>query len=125
MAMFADAMSNFDLHMRNINTNSIIYYEIINGHRINCQKRSFLTDINGRPILTEITNYSQASCFLDSFWHSILRTSTLTWVLDRSLSHSHFASRRASVLYHAFANQNVLLLINFFKVFRGLHDPME
>ena len=38
MAMFADAMSYFDLHMRNININGIIYYETINGLRINCQK---------------------------------------------------------------------------------------
>ena len=70
-------------------------------------------DINGRPIFTEITNYSQAGCFLDSFWHSVLRTSALTWVLNWSLSHSHFASWRPSVLYPAFVNQIVLVANQF------------
>ena len=41
--------------------------------------------------------------FQDTKWitaqYSLLRTSALTWVLDRSLSHSHFASSEHLFLY--------------------------
>ena len=38
MAMFADAMSNFDLHMLKINTNGLV---LLSNHRLTLQSRDF------------------------------------------------------------------------------------
>ena len=38
MAMFADTLSNFDLHMRNINTNELL---LLSNHRCPLRSRDF------------------------------------------------------------------------------------
>ena len=53
MAMFADAMSNFDLHMRNINTNHGVVYKRT-SNKLKKKFKQKQPDINSRSILTEL-----------------------------------------------------------------------
>ena len=59
MAMFADTMSNFDLHMRNRNTNGLV---LLSNHRRPLRSRDF--EKNRRINLLRICNKSETPLLL-------------------------------------------------------------